>query len=118
MNYVVNSLDTQKFSVHGDIPGHEANGGGTIPPEVCITNLKPDITIWDKTNKKFHIFELTCPLMTNIDKQHEYKTNKISHRYLTLAHISHSIRNHKYWPHHTKEPHSLASSAQVLQTWH
>ena len=35
-------------------------GGGTIPPEVSITNLKPDITIWDKTNEKFHIFELTC----------------------------------------------------------
>ena len=53
VNYVVNSLDTEKFSVHSDVPGHESNGGGTIPPEVCITNLKPDITIWDKTNKKF-----------------------------------------------------------------
>ena len=33
------------------------------------------------------------------------------HRYLTLAHISHSIRNHKHWPHHTKEPHPLAMQA-------
>ena len=91
VNYVVNSLDTQKFSVHSDIPGHEANGGGTIPPEVCITNLKPDITIWDKTNKKFHIFELTCPLMTNIDKQHEYKTNKYAHFLTDISHLHTSV---------------------------
>ena len=91
VNYVVNSLDTEKFSVHSDIPGHEANGGGTIPPEVCITNLKPDITIWDKTNKKFHIFELTCPLMTNIDKQHEYKTNKYAHFLTDISHLHTSV---------------------------
>ena len=31
--------------------GHEAAGGGSIPPEVCITNLKRDITIIDTVNK-------------------------------------------------------------------
>ena len=54
--FLVNSLDTQKFLVHLDTK---------LPPEVCITNLKPDIKIWEKTNEKFHIFELTCPLMTS-----------------------------------------------------
>ena len=48
VNYVVNCLDTQKFSIHS---GHEAAGGGSIPPEVCITNLKRDITILDTVNK-------------------------------------------------------------------
>ena len=62
MNYVVNSLDTSKFTVHSDIEGHETAGGGTVPPEFCVTNLKPDITIWDKKNNKFDMFELTVPL--------------------------------------------------------
>ena len=44
--------------------------------QILITNLNPDITILDKTNKTFHIFELTCLLLTNIDKQHDCKTNK------------------------------------------
>ena len=87
VNYIVNSIDTQKFSVHSDLPGHEAAGGGTIPPEILITNLKPDITILDKTNKKFHIFELTCPLLTNIDKQHDYKTNKYAHLLTDISHL-------------------------------
>ena len=87
VNYVVNSLDSQKFTVHSDLPGHEAAGGGTIPPEILITNLKPDITILDKTNNKFHIFELTCPLMANIDKQHDYKTNKYAHLLTDISHL-------------------------------
>ena len=91
VNYVVNSIDTQKFSVQSDIPGHEAAGGGTIPPEILITNLKPDITILDKTNNKFHIFELTCPLMANIDKQHEYKTNKYAHMLTDISQFHTSV---------------------------
>ena len=54
VNYVVNSLDTTKYTVFSDIEGHEAPGGGTVPPEIIVTNLKPDITIWDKVNNKFH----------------------------------------------------------------
>ena len=53
--------------------------GGTIPPELTITQLKPDITIWDKQNSKFNIFELTCPLEENIEKRHTEKSNKYAH---------------------------------------
>ena len=56
INYIVQSLDTSKFTIHSDIPGHEAPGGGTVPPELTITALKPDITIWDKSSEKFNIF--------------------------------------------------------------
>ena len=62
----------------------EAPGGGTIPPELCVTRLKPDIVIVD-THKKntaqcaVHIYELTMPMMANIDARHNEKTNKYSH---------------------------------------
>ena len=79
VNYVANSLDQIKYTVFCDIPGQEAPGGGTIPPELCITNLKPDITIWDKAKNKFYIFELTCPLEINISKRHMEKSNKYAH---------------------------------------
>ena len=46
-------LDSEKFTVHSDLPGHEAAGGGTIPPEILITNLKPDITILEDPEQFF-----------------------------------------------------------------
>ena len=58
VNYVINCLDTNKFSAFRDIPGHEATGGGTVPPEVCVTNLIPDITVWDKA-KTIHLTYLS-----------------------------------------------------------
>ena len=72
-------LDTSKFTIFSDIEGHEAPGGGTVPPEVTVTNLKPDITIWDKINNKFHIFELTVPLDVNISQRNIDKSNKYAH---------------------------------------
>ena len=57
----------------------EAPGGGTIPPALCVTRLKPDIVIVDTHTKTLHIYELTMPMMTNIDIRHNEKTNKYSH---------------------------------------
>ena len=91
VNYVVNCLDTTKFTVFSDIEGHEAPGGGTVPPEVCVTNLKPDITIWNKTDNKFDIFELTVPLDRNIEERHMDKTNKYAHFTTDISHIATSI---------------------------
>ena len=79
INYIVQSLDTSKYTIHSDIPGHEAPGGGTVPPELTITPLKPDITIWDKNTDNFHIFELTCPLEENVEKRNLEKSNKYAH---------------------------------------
>ena len=79
INYIVESLDSSRYTIHSDIPGHEAPGGGTIPPELTITALKPDITIWDKKSDRFHIYELTCPLEENITKRNLDKSNKYAH---------------------------------------
>ena len=46
---------------------------------ICITPLRPDITILDKKNKTFNMFELTCPLEPNIGNRHMEKGNKYSH---------------------------------------
>ena len=51
-------------------------GGGTIPPELCVTRLKPDIVIVDEIKKKLHIYELTVPLNMNIDQRNREKTQK------------------------------------------
>ena len=76
INFIVNNVDKSSFKVYSDLPGWEAPGGGTIPPELCVTRLKPDIVIVDEIKKKLHIYELTVPLTTNIDQRHREKTDK------------------------------------------
>ena len=62
-----------------------------VPPEVCVTNLKPDITIWDKENNKFEIFELTVPLDVNINQRNLDKSNKYAHFTTDITHITTTV---------------------------
>ena len=78
VNFIVTNVDN-KFTVFSDLPGMGAPGGGTIPPSLCVTNHKPDIVIIDNNTKTLHIYELTMPLMSNIDARHQEKSNKYSH---------------------------------------
>ena len=68
-------MDTAKYKVYSDIPGH-MTGYGTIPPEICITNGKPDIVIIDEKRKTLDIFELTVPFEKNIEERNTLKNNK------------------------------------------
>ena len=79
LNYIVSCVNTDRFTVFSDLEGHQVAGGGTIPPEICITAQKPDVVILDKDKGTINIFELTCPLETNIEKRHQDKMNKYSH---------------------------------------
>ena len=78
VNYIVKNVDTAKFKVYSDIPGHMA-GNGSIPPEICITNEKPDIVIIDEKRKTLDIFELTVPFEKNIEERNIFKNNKYAH---------------------------------------
>ena len=78
MNYVIQCLDPNKFTIYSDLPGHTV-GAGSIPPEICITTQKPDIVILDKKQKIMHIFELTVPFEQNINQRHLEKSNKYAH---------------------------------------
>ena len=69
-------MDKSRFKTYSDLPGWEAPGGGTIPSDLCVTSLKPDIVIVDETNKQLHIFELTVPLTMNIDQRNREKSQE------------------------------------------
>ena len=78
INYIVTNVNSQ-FRVFSDLQGHTAAGGGSIPPELCVTTLKPDIVILDDKAKTIHMFELTCPSEHNIEQRHTEKSNKYAH---------------------------------------
>ena len=78
VSYIVNSVDP-KYKVYSDLPGHTAPGGGSIPPELCVTAQKPDIVILDNHKKSIHLYELTCPGEKHIESRHTEKSNKYAH---------------------------------------
>ena len=59
-----------------DLPGFLAPNGGSIPPHILVTNLKPDIFIVDEQAMVAVVFELTCPWDSNINRSHDYKEDK------------------------------------------
>jgi hypothetical protein len=61
INYIVQSVDTEKFTVYADLPRHTAAGGSTIPVNICITPQKPDIVISERKSNSIYICELTLP---------------------------------------------------------
>ena len=79
LNYIQNCLDTTKFTCYTDIEGHQVQGGGTLPPQLVVTPLKPDIVILEKKTKTLAIFELTVPGETRIATAHRIKLQKYEH---------------------------------------
>ena len=79
LSYISQSLDKQKFKCYVDIPDCRTSAGGTLPPNVVVSNLKPDIVIVDKSDKQVHIFVLTFPSEARIDTAHKLKHEKYQH---------------------------------------
>ena len=79
LNYISSCLDVEKFKCFVDLEGSQTSARGTIPPNIMVTNLKPDIVVVDKSKKEVSIFELTCPAETRIDISNKLKSEKYAH---------------------------------------
>ena len=67
------------------MPGFQAPHGGTIPPHVLTTSLRPDIFLVNESSREAIIFELTCPWDNNVDRSHSFKEEKYSPLVADLA---------------------------------
>ena len=79
LSYIADCLDTTKYKSYIDIPNHQTPTGGTVPVDICITPLRPDIVIMDEKKSTIDLFELTCPLEPNIKRRNSEKNNKYAH---------------------------------------
>ena len=71
--------------LYSDMDGFLAPGGGSVPPDILVTNLKPDIVIVNEASAKVVIFELTCPWDMNIDRSHTFKEERYAHLVADLS---------------------------------
>ena len=76
MIHVLRSDPIPGMVFYSDILGHQAPHGGTIPPNILVTRLRPDIVVIKEALKEVVVFELTCPWDSNIDRSHTYKEEK------------------------------------------
>ena len=79
INYCVTNTDTDRFQVQSDIPGFQAPDGGSIPPKITVTALKPDLVFINKVSKVVSFAELTCPMEENMEYWHKKKVDKYAH---------------------------------------
>ena len=66
----------QGMEIFSDLPGYLAPGGGSIPPDVLVTNQRPDIFIVNYSSREAIVLELTCPWDGNVDRSHTYKEER------------------------------------------
>ena len=64
------------FVLFSDLPGFQAAHGGTIPPHILVTNLRPDLFIVNEILRVAVVFELTCPWDNNVARSHAMKEEK------------------------------------------
>ena len=62
--------------LYSDMPGYQAPHGGTIPPHILVTSLKPDVFVFNSQSLEVIVLELTCPWDTNIARSHDFKQEK------------------------------------------
>ena len=75
MNVIRPKLNSD-MTLFSDMDGFQAPHGGTVPPHILVTNLKPDVFIVNEVSREVIIFELTCPWDTNIERSHVFKEEK------------------------------------------
>ena len=93
IKYIVDSVDISKFSVFSDIPGFQTTNGGSLPADMAVTTLKPDVVLLDHKEKTVHLFQLTVNWKSN-SKKKNIKIRQIC----TFYHGHHQIQT---------KPHSI-----------
>ena len=79
LNYIALCVDTKKYTCYIDVPGHQTPDGGTLPADVIVSTLRPDIVLLDRKKKNLDIFELTCPGEQRIEIANRLKKEKSDH---------------------------------------
>ena len=59
--------------------------GGTLPVNIIVSKLRPDIVLVNSKKKSVHLVELTVPFEHNISKAHERKTHKYADLVLDIS---------------------------------
>ena len=69
----------------------DIQGSQTLPPDILVTNLKPDLVVIDRETKKVDIFELTVPGEHRIEISNKLKSDKYQHFLTDITHYQPTV---------------------------
>ena len=98
-----------------DIPGHQTSAGGTLPADILVSNLRPDLVIVDKKKKTVTVLELTVPAETRIPVSHKLKSEKYQHLVTDIRNYEVKVLPFEVGSH---TGHLKTSNRQTLHTLH
>ena len=78
LNHLSNTIQEHKPSnleVFCDIAGQDINGG-TIPPDILVTQSRPDLVLLNRDDKTICLLELTCSFERNAEAANLRKSTK------------------------------------------
>ncbi len=64
----------------------------TIPPNLLVTNDRPDLVVIDNIKKCISILELTVLFEHNVNSNHEYKYYKYAHLCIDLQRLGFNVQ--------------------------
>ena len=67
--------ENNDITIFSDLAGFTTTRG-TLPVNVIVSKLKPDMVIYNRHENSIHLVELTVPFETNINKAHDRKLKK------------------------------------------
>ena len=79
LSYIAKCLNKNKFNCYVDIDGYQTPAGGTLPPNIIVSTLRPDIVIEDTRKKTLTVLELTVPGEGRIKESNRLKFEKYQH---------------------------------------
>jgi len=84
-------MDRKRFTVRADLPGFLGHGG-TIPPEILITPVKPDIVLISKDSKDIVVIKLTSPSEPRIGISRAGKSSKYAATVQDLKDLGYEVK--------------------------
>ncbi len=73
-NIISNNIH-QDYTIYTDLPA-SFRGVSTLPLDVALTTLRPDLIDLNRTDKIVFMFELSVPFELNIDATHQLKVDR------------------------------------------
>ena len=78
LNFLTKAILQDKpsdLTIYSDLPGFDFNGS-TIPPDILVTQSRPDLVIINRSEKKIWLLELTCCFEKNEQSAHARKNER------------------------------------------
>ena len=78
LNYLHNVISNSirhDYEIYTDLPA-TFRGVSTLPLDIAVTTLRPDLIVVNRLSRKVIMFELSVPFEINIDTTHQLKVNR------------------------------------------